>query len=86
MDINWNPDAERVLAHMVTNVAAAMDEISRDYSGKPVDDVRHALAARWASANDGAAITDPDLTNVAELISRGKRVWIEFDGRIMADD
>lgn len=86
MDIKWNPDADRIIAQMVANVAAALDEISRDYAGKPVEEVRPALAMRWAAANDGASITEPDLTNVASLISQGKRVWVEPDGRIMADD
>jgi hypothetical protein len=86
MNIKWNPDADRILAQMVANIAAAVDDISRAYSGKPVDEVRPVLAARWAVANDGASITEPDLTNVATLISEGKRVWVEPDGKIMADD
>jgi len=86
MNIKWNPDADQIMAQMVANVVAAVDEISRDYAGKAVDEIRPALAARWAAANDGASITEPDLTNIATLISQGKRVWVEPDGRIMADD
>ena len=86
MDFQWNPDAKQILAQMVANVTKAMDEISKDYSGRPVEEVRPALAARWAAANDGAKITEPDLTNVATLISQGKRVWVTPGGKIMADD
>jgi hypothetical protein len=86
MDIKWNPDADRILEQMVDNVATALDEVSREYAGRPIEEVRPALAARWAAANEGASIAEPDLTNVARLISQGKRVWIEPDGRIMADD
>lgn len=86
MDIKWNPNADQILAQMVSNVADAVDAISREYAGRPVDEIRPALAARWAAANEGASITEPDLTNVATFISQGKRVWVEPDGRIMADD
>lgn len=41
---------------------------------------------RWAATDDGASITEPDLTATVTLISEGKRVWIEPDGTIMADD
>lgn len=86
MEMKWNPNADQILTQMVANIATAVDEIVRDYAGKPVQEVRAALAARWAAANDGASITEPDLTNVATLISQGKRVWVEPDGKIMADD
>lgn len=86
MSIHWNSNADQILAQMVDNTAAAVDEICRDFSGRPVDEVRPALAARWAASNDGAAITEPDLTNIATLISKGKRVWVEPNGKIMADD
>jgi hypothetical protein len=86
MDIKWNSNADQILAQMVSNVAAAVDAISGEYAGRSINEIRPALAARWAAANKGASITEPDLTNVATLISQGKRVWVESDGRIMADD
>lgn len=86
MSFQWNSNADKILAQMVANTAAAVEEISRDYSGRPVDEVRPALAARWAESNAGAAITDPELTNIATLISQRKRVWVEPDGKVMADD
>lgn len=30
MEIKWDPDADQIIAQMVANVAAAVDEISRD--------------------------------------------------------
>jgi hypothetical protein len=71
---------------MVKRVQAAVESTINDYSGKPLDEVRTALARRWAATNEGAQITEPDLTRVATLISEGKRVWVTDDGRIMADD
>ncbi|MEA9987066.1 hypothetical protein [Subtercola sp. RTI3] len=86
MSFHWNSNADQILAQMVANTAAAIYEVCRDFSGRPVDEVRPALAARWAASNEGASITEPELTNVATLISQGKRVWAEADGRIMAHD
>lgn len=86
MSMHWNSDADQILARMVANTAAAVDAVCRDFSGRPADEVRPALASRWAASNDGAAITEPDLTNIATLISNGKRVWVEPNGKIMADD
>lgn len=86
MSSHWNSNADQILAQMVANSAAAIDEVCRDLSGRPVHEVRPALAARWAASNEGASITEPGLTSVATLISQGKRVWVELDGRIMAED
>lgn len=86
MRIHWNSNADQVLAQMVARTATALDEICRDFSRRPVDEVRPALAARWAASNEGASITEPDLTKIAKLISEGRRVWVEPNGKIMADD
>lgn len=86
MSFHWKSNADQILAQMVANTAEAIDEICRDFAGRPIDEVRPALAARWAASNEGASITEPELTNVATLISQGRRVWVEADGRIMADD
>jgi hypothetical protein len=55
MDIKWNPDADRILGRMVDNVSTALDGVSREYAGRPIEEVRSALAARWAAANEGAS-------------------------------
>lgn len=86
MDVQWNDDAGSVIAAMVARAQAVLVDISRDYSGKPIDEVKAALQERWASANEGASITDPELTVAAMAISNGKRVWMEDDGTIMAED
>jgi len=85
MNFEWNPNADKMLAAMVQRIVDALDSVVRDYSGHPVDEVRSALKQRWESANEGASITEPELTTVATKISEGKRVWLE-DGKIMADD
>ncbi|WP_442546150.1 hypothetical protein ACSBOX_21315 (plasmid) [Arthrobacter sp. KN11-1C] len=86
MDVQWNDDAGSVMAAMVARVQAVLVDVSRDYSGKPVDEVKTVLQEQWASANEGASITDPELTGAATAISDGKRVWMEDNGTIMAED
>lgn len=86
MDIQWDSNAGVVIAAMVRRIQVTVEEIVEEYLGRPVDEVRPALAARWAATNDGAQITEPDLTRVATQISDGKRVWVTNDGTIMAED
>ena len=64
----------------------ALDSVVRDFSRRPLDEIRSALTSKWGASNDTARITKPDLTNVATFIGNGKRFWIAPDGRIMADD
>ena len=86
MNIKWDPNAEDIIAGMVKRLQTVVDRVVSERLGEPVDKVKPALAAAWAGANEGASITEPDLTTVATLISEGKRVWVTDDGRIMADD
>jgi len=86
MEIKWNEDAGATMAAMVARSQSALESVSNEFSGHPVEDVSRALKSRWEDANQGASITDPELTAAAQLISQGKRVWLESDGRIMADD
>lgn len=86
MSIQWNDNADEILAQMMRRTKLALESVVNDFSGRPVEEVKIVLAERWAASNEGASITEPDLTNVATLISAGKRVWIEPDGRILADD
>ena len=86
MDMQWNDDAGSVFAGMFSRIQTVLVDVSRDYSGKPVQDVKTALQERWAAASDGASIRDPELTGAATAISNGKRVWMEDNGTIMADD
>jgi hypothetical protein len=85
MNVQWNDDAGAIIAVMVARLQVILDEVSQDYSGKPVDEVKAALEERWTSANEGTSITDPELIGAATAISNGKRVWLE-NGNLMAED
>ncbi len=86
MDVQWNDDAGSVVAAMIARTQAVLVDVSRDYSGEPVDEVKATLQEQWASVNEGASITDPELTAAATAISSGKRVWMEDNGTVIAED
>lgn len=86
MTFQMNPDFPRAVAEQVRNLKAALERVSTSNSGQPVDSVRVALLAAWTGVGNGASISEPELTTVAGLISAGKRVWLEDDGKIMAED
>lgn len=84
-----NPGAEKAIADMAVKAMSArfqpiLDGIHAEYAGQPVDIIKPVLTQRWAAGNAGASITDPDLTNVAQAISEGKRV-VMVDGRLTTD-
>ena len=86
MTFQMNPDFPRAIAEHVNKLKAVLESVSTAQSGQPVDAVKVALLAAWTGVGNGASISDPDLTTVAGLISTGKRVWLEDNGKIMADD
>jgi hypothetical protein len=85
---SMNPDWERTLARAIEpgmqelarGFQMAVDGLRPTYEGKPVEEIRPALQQAWASVNDGARITDPELTEYAEAIRIGRPVEIKFAG------
>jgi hypothetical protein len=86
MTFKMNPNFPRELADQMNKLKAALESVSTSKSGQPVDAVRVALLEAWTGVGNGATISEPDLTTVASLISNGKRVWLEDNGKIMAED
>ena len=86
MTFQMNPDLPRAMAEQANKLKAALESVSTLNSGQPVDSVKVALLSAWTGVGNGASISEPELTNVAGLISAGKRVWLEDDGKIMAED
>lgn len=52
-----------------------MDDLARRYKGRPVAEVKSALAREWKK--DGGKITDPELTEYATHISEGTHIKIK---------
>jgi hypothetical protein len=86
MTFQMNPDFPRAMAEQVHKLKAALEGVSTAYSGQAIDAVKAALLMAWTNVGNGASISEPDLTTIASLISAGKRVWLEDNGKIMADD
>lgn len=92
MDFKMNPDWEDVVRKAAApavekignDLQRALAEVSTTYANRPVDEVKVALAAAWAQATPGGSITDPELTQCAEAISRGGRAYLS-DGHLMVD-
>ncbi|MAU83413.1 hypothetical protein ACIGKQ_16595 [Gordonia sp. NPDC062954] len=90
MPIEWNSGWEDQLANAIggqlnqvgASLQSMLETVSHDFSGHPVDDVRSALASRWAEAT-GEAFAEPGLTAAAEAVSRGGRIVIE-SGSVVA--
>ncbi len=75
----WNPGAEREIERMAIEATQKrfqpiLDSVHDEYAGRSVDEIKPVLARKWAAGNDGASITDPELTNIAQAISDGTRV------------
>lgn len=89
MKFTMKPGAEAELQKMAFEAISkrlqpVLDGLHAEYAGHPVDTIKPVLAQRWAAMNDGASITDPDLTNVAQAISDGKRITF-VNGSLTAD-
>lgn len=84
-----NPGAEKAIADMAVKAMTErfqpiLDGLHAEYAGQPLENIKPVLAERWAAGNDGASITDPELTNVAQAISDGMRV-VMIDGRLRTE-
>jgi hypothetical protein len=69
--------ADGIRANVVPKVQVVLDEVYEAHTGKPVDEVKPALADAWASVGEGWTLTDPNLTAYAEAISEGRRIKVE---------
>lgn len=56
------------------NLQPVLDGLLSECAGKPLDDVKRRVATEWAKANEGAEITDPELSQIAATLAGGERV------------
>jgi len=71
---------------LANRVVQFLDTFQREYAGRDVSVVRPALEAGWAGINDGARITDPELSITAQAVSERRRVWLDERGHIMIEE
>lgn len=70
-------DLEKNLKRDITkDMQEFFDKLSRRYKGKPVSQVKQALSREW-KRELGGSITDPELTNYAEVISGGGKIAVK---------
>jgi hypothetical protein len=86
MTFQMNPDFPHAMTEQLNKLKAALERVSASNSGQPTDSVKIALLAAWTGVGNGASISDPELTHIASMISAGKRVWLEDNGKVMAED
>lgn len=86
VNVKMDPGWEKSLGDMAVRAMSEryqpiLDGLHDEFAGRPIDEIKPVLARRWAEGNEGASITEPELTNVAQAISDGKRV-VMTDGRL----
>jgi len=79
MTLHMNPGWEDAISDMAAKAVEErfqpiLDSVFDEYAGQSVEVIKPVLSQRWAAGNDNASITDPELTNIAQAISDGKRV------------
>jgi len=79
--LKWRPGSTQP-----SDLMEALEMLRREFTGRPLHDVRAALTSRWPDIDPGSRLVEPDLTRVAVLISGGKRFRLESDGRLVIED
>lgn len=86
MDPNWEEVVNEAANEAITErFQPILDSVFNECAGDPIHTVKAVLVERWASGNNGASITEPELTTVAQAISEGKRAFIK-DGHLFIDE
>lgn len=85
MTLHMNPGWEDAISDMAVKAVEErfqliLDSVFDEYVGQSVEVIKPILSQRWAAGNDNASITDPELTNIAQAISDGRRVIMANGG------
>lgn len=85
MTLHMNPGWEDAISDMAVKAVEErfqpiLDSVFDEYAGQSVEVIKPVLSQRWAAGNDNARITDPELTNIAQAISDGRRVVMANGG------
>jgi hypothetical protein len=63
--------ASKAMRPLARELEAMLNGMSREFQGRPVEEIKPVLAERWAKATPGGSITEPELTQYAEQIAAG---------------
>ncbi|MDR2565257.1 MAG: hypothetical protein LBC97_04200 [Bifidobacteriaceae bacterium] len=70
-------EAAAGIADIATGMTAEMETLRRRYRGRPAAEIKPAL--RVLFARDGGSISEPELTEYAQMISSGTRIEFHAD-------
>jgi len=65
-------DVEAHVQGVSREMTREFDQLSARYAGRPVAEIKPALKRVWEK--DGGSISDPELTEYAQMISEGTRI------------
>jgi hypothetical protein len=83
LKLEFDGDAVRAMAREAAQQSAdelqeLYDRVLRTEAGKPVKDVKTVLAREWRTAFD-TELTDPELSDTAEVLASGTRIEVRLD-------
>lgn len=70
-------EAEKHVQELAREMTQEFDSLFDNYAGKPVSDIKPALKRSWEKS--GGSISEPELTDYAQLISDGTRISFETE-------
>ncbi|MEU5323023.1 hypothetical protein AB0G67_40665 [Streptomyces sp. NPDC021056] len=68
--------ARQATRDLASKLTRALNALTPQYQGRPLDEVKRAVQQTWARNSGGGSITDPELTEFAEKIAAGGRVEV----------
>lgn len=68
-------DVESHVQDVSREMTREFDRLSAQYAGRPVAEIKPALKRVWEK--DGGSISDPELTEYAQMISDGTKIEFE---------
>jgi hypothetical protein len=84
MNPGWEKEllgaADAEMRKVASRLEQSLDALRQAYEGRPIEHIKPAVASAWSRTNDGARITDPQLTEFAEAIRTGRGITISYVG------
>lgn len=67
------------VARLTAEIQRALDDVRAQHGGQPIDEIKPALARRFAQIEGTNPLTDPTLTEYASAIAVGQRIVMKHD-------
>ncbi|MGW2739144.1 hypothetical protein ACWC4D_33715 [Streptomyces sp. NPDC001288] len=63
---------------MAADLTQALDRLTPEYKGRPLEDIKAEIQRVWAQHTGGETVDEPDLTRFADMIQQGGSVEIRL--------